>query len=40
MGVMRIGHVSLRVMDMDAAINHYTNVVGLIHTGTGPNGEQ
>lgn len=40
MGVMRIGHVSLRVMDMDAAINHYANVVGLIHTGTGPNGEQ
>ena len=29
MGVMRIGHVSLRVMDMDAALAHYENVLGL-----------
>jgi len=26
---MRIGHASLRVMDMDAAIRHYENVLGL-----------
>ena len=29
MGVMRIGHASLKVMDMDAAIKHYENVLGL-----------
>lgn len=29
MGVMRIGHVSLKVMDIDAAVKHYENVLGL-----------
>jgi len=29
MGVMRIGHASLRVMDMDAAVKHYENVLGM-----------
>ena len=29
MGVMRIGHVSLRVMDMAAALKHYENVLGM-----------
>ena len=29
MGVLRIGHVSLRVMDMQAAVQHYTRVVGM-----------
>ena len=29
MGVMRIGHVNLRVMDIDAAVKHYENVLGL-----------
>jgi catechol 2,3-dioxygenase len=29
MGVMRIGHASLRVMDLDAALRHYENVLGL-----------
>lgn len=29
MGVMRIGHVALRVMDMEAALKHYENVVGM-----------
>ena len=29
MGVMRIGHASLRVMDMQAAIKHYTEVIGM-----------
>jgi catechol 2,3-dioxygenase len=32
MGVMRIGHVNLRVMDMDAALRHYQNVLGLKET--------
>lgn len=30
MGVMRIGHINLRVLDMDAARDHYENVIGLI----------
>lgn len=29
MGVTRIGHVSLRVMDIAASVNHYTKVVGM-----------
>lgn len=29
MGVMRIGHVNIRVMDMEAALKHYQNVVGM-----------
>lgn len=29
MGVLRIGHVSLRVMDMAAAVKHYEEVLGL-----------
>ncbi|CAE6848142.1 catechol 2,3-dioxygenase [Paraburkholderia aspalathi] len=29
MGVMRIGHISIRVMDLEAAVKHYENVVGL-----------
>ena len=29
MGVMRIGHVSLKVMDMPAAVKHYTEVLGM-----------
>lgn len=29
MGVMRIGHVSIKVMDMAAAIKHYEKVLGL-----------
>jgi catechol 2,3-dioxygenase len=32
MGVMRLGHVNLRVLDMDAALKHYENVLGLIRT--------
>ncbi|WP_028231637.1 catechol 2,3-dioxygenase [Paraburkholderia mimosarum] len=32
MGVMRIGHANLRVMDMDAALKHYQNVLGLKET--------
>lgn len=29
MGVMRIGHACLKVMDMDAAVKHYENVLGM-----------
>ena len=29
MGVMRIGHASLRVMDIDAAVRHYERVLGM-----------
>ncbi|WP_119157428.1 catechol 2,3-dioxygenase [Caldimonas tepidiphila] len=29
MGVMRIGHVSLKVMDMEAAVRHYEQVLGM-----------
>ena len=30
MGVMRIGHINLRVLDMEAALKHYEGVLGLI----------
>lgn len=29
MGVMRIGHASLKVMDMQAAVKHYEDVIGM-----------
>ncbi len=29
MGIMRIGHVNLQVMDMAAAVKHYENVLGM-----------
>lgn len=32
-GVLRPGHVALRVLDMAAAVDHYTNALGLIQTG-------
>lgn len=34
MGVMRIGHISVKIMDMEAAINHYEKVLGMktVHT--------
>lgn len=32
MGVMRIGHVNLRVLDMQATLHHYENVLGLLKT--------
>jgi catechol 2,3-dioxygenase len=32
MGVMRIGHASLKVMDMAAAVRHYENVLGMKRT--------
>jgi catechol 2,3-dioxygenase len=32
MGVMRIGHVSLKVMDIQAAVKHYRDVIGMTVT--------
>ncbi|MBB0024200.1 catechol 2,3-dioxygenase [Ralstonia pickettii] len=32
MGVMRIGHVNLKVMDIDAALRHYIRVLGMQET--------
>lgn len=32
MGIMRIGHVSIKVMDMAAALKHYENVLGMTKT--------
>lgn len=29
MAVMRIGHINIKVMDMEAAVKHYENVVGM-----------
>ncbi len=29
MGVMRIGHISIKVMDLNAAVKHYENVLGM-----------
>ena len=37
-GVLRAGCVQIRVTDMDAAVNHYTEVVGLIQTAEGDDG--
>jgi catechol 2,3-dioxygenase len=38
MGVMRIGHVSLRVMDVGAAVKHYESVIGMKTTHRETNG--
>lgn len=32
-GVLRPGHVALRVLDLSAAVRHYTEVLGLVETG-------
>ncbi len=32
MGVMRIGHINLRVLDMEAALAHYEGVIGMART--------
>jgi catechol 2,3-dioxygenase len=32
MGVLRIGHINLRVLDMESALNHYEKVLGLLRT--------
>ncbi|WOD09994.1 catechol 2,3-dioxygenase [Pseudomonas sp. NyZ704] len=37
-GVMRPGHVQLRVLDIDAAVKHYTELMGLIEMDRDPQG--
>ena len=37
-GVLRPGHVQLRVLDLDEAVYHYTEVLGLLETGRGSDG--
>ena len=32
-GVLRPGHISLRVLDLEEGINFYKNVLGLVETG-------
>lgn len=39
MGVMRIGHISLRVLDMDAALKHYEGVLGLLRMEQNEDGQ-
>jgi catechol 2,3-dioxygenase len=38
MGIMRIGHISIKVMDMPAAVKHYENVIGMRTTHTDAQG--
>lgn len=38
MGVIRIGHVKLRVLEMEPALHHYRDVLGLYHTHTDAEG--
>lgn len=37
-GVLRPGHVALRVLDLEDAVNHYVNVIGLKETGRDASG--
>ena len=37
-GVIRPGHVQLRVLDIEAALKHYRDVLGLIETARDPQG--
>jgi catechol 2,3-dioxygenase len=37
-GVIRPGHAQIRVMDMDAAVRHYRDVIGLIETNRDASG--
>lgn len=37
-GVLRPGHVALRVMDLNAAVRHYCDALGLLETGRDANG--
>jgi catechol 2,3-dioxygenase len=38
MGIMRIGHISIKVMDIEAAVKHYENVIGMRTTHTDADG--
>jgi catechol 2,3-dioxygenase len=37
-GVMRPGHVQVRVLDLDESVNFYKNVLGLVETGRDASG--
>jgi len=37
-GVLRPGFIQIRVLDMDTAITHYVERIGLTHVSTGPDG--
>ena len=37
-GVMRPGHVQLRVLDMDEAVKHYRDLLGLIEVNRDESG--
>src|SRR5256885_17269094 len=37
-GVLRPGHVTIRVLDLDAAVEHYTEVLGLVETARDAHG--
>ena len=37
-GIIRPGHVQLRVLDIEAAVRHYRDVIGLIETARDPQG--
>ncbi len=37
-GVLRPGHIQIRVLDMDAAVKHYRDVLGLVETGRDDSG--
>lgn len=39
MGVMRIGHIDINVMDIEASIKHYENVIGMKTTHKDANGK-
>lgn len=38
MGIMRLGHASLKVLDMKAALDHYINVIGMYKVMEAANG--
>jgi catechol 2,3-dioxygenase len=39
-GVLRPGHIALRVLEMEPALNHYVNVLGLIETARDADGKR
>jgi catechol 2,3-dioxygenase len=39
MGVIRIGHVKIRVLEMEPALAHYRDVLGMYHTHTDGSGD-
>ena len=37
-GVLRAGTIQIKVTELDAALVHYTEVIGLVKTAEGPDG--